>query len=89
MVYDLLSKLKLDGSLGECSITVSDKRALRKQRTLFGRDIIRITTSRIEMLGGETGHERLSIPLDKIQEICFRSQVIYRKKKRIERIYLR
>ena len=89
MAYDLLSKLKADGTLSGCSIVVSDKDSLRNSRTVFGRDIRRITTSRIELLGGETGHERFSIPMDSIQEIRLRNRVIYRKKKRIERIYPR
>jgi len=89
MAYDLLSKLKADGTLCSCSIVVSDKDSLRNSRTVFGRDIKRITTSRIELLGGETGQETLSVPMDSVQEIRLKSQVLYRKKKRIERIYPR
>jgi uncharacterized protein (UPF0248 family) len=89
MVFDVLNRLKAEGSLKGCSITVSDKNALRKHRTLFGRDISRITRSGIEFRGGETGHERLSIPMESVQEIRTGARTVYRKKKRIERIYPR
>jgi len=89
MAYDLFIRMKVDGSLMNCSITVSDRDSLRKHTTIFGRDITGFTRSSIELRGGETGHERISIPMESVQEIRLRSQVLYRKKKRIERIYPR
>jgi hypothetical protein len=89
MAYDLLNRLKSEGSLGACSLLISDPGSLRKTRNVFGRDIRRITLSRIEFLGGETGHETLSVPMDSILEIECGGRILFRKKKRIERIYPR
>lgn len=79
--------MKADGSIQECSILVSDENMPRKSRRVFGRDIMRITLSRVEFNGGETGHERLSVPMDSVLEIERKGRVIYRRKKRIEKIY--
>ena len=89
MAYDFLNRLKADGMLRQCSIVVSDKNALRKHRTLFGRDITSITRSGIEFRGGETGHEKLAVPMESVEEIELKGRAVYRKKKRIKRIYPR
>lgn len=89
MAYDVLNRLKSDRLLGECSITISDKSALRKRRTLFGRDITRITRSGIKFRGGETGHEMLSVPMESVEQIELDGRTVYRRKKRIVRIYPR
>jgi hypothetical protein len=89
MAYDLLSKLKADGTLGGCSITISDNYSLRGRRTIFGRDITGFTRSSIELKGGETGNERLTVPIESIHEIKVGRITVFRKKKRIERIYPR
>jgi len=89
MTYDVLIKLKAQGLLDGCSIAVSDKDSMRRHRTILGRDIARVTRSSIEFRGGETGHEILSVPIESILEIEYGGKVIYRKKKRIERIYPR
>ena len=89
MAYDLLSRLMADGSIGECSITVSDNGSLRRHRTIFGRDITRFTRSGIELSGGETGHERLTVPIESVQEIKSGRRIVFARKKRIERIYPR
>lgn len=89
MAYSVLAKLKAEGSLRNCSITVSDKDSLRRHRTIFGRDITGFTRSGIELKGGETGNERLSVPIESVQEIKVGRTTVFRKKKRIERIYPR
>jgi hypothetical protein len=89
MAYGLLNRLKAEGKLGACSILVSDESALRKHRTLFGRDINRVTRSYIEFRSGETGHEKLAVPMESVEEIELKGRTIYRKKKRIKRIYPR
>ncbi len=89
MAFDVLNRLKADRLLGGCSITVSDESSLRKRRTLFGRDVARITRSWIELRGGETGHERLSVPMESVEEIHCEGRLVFRKKKRIKRIYPR
>jgi uncharacterized protein (UPF0248 family) len=89
MAYSVLNKLKSEGVLRNCSITVSDSDSFRRHKTIFGRDVVRITVSGIELLGGETGHESLSVPINSVQEIRSGGRVVYRKKKRIERIYPR
>jgi hypothetical protein len=88
MAYDVLNRLKA-GMLRHCSIVVSDKNALRKHRTLFGRDITSITRSGIEFRGGETDHEKLAVPMESVEEIELKGRTVYRKKKRIKRIYPR
>ncbi len=89
MARDLLNKLKAEGSLKECSILVSDDSSLRNTRRVFGRDVTRLNLSRIEFRGGETGHERLAVPMEAVIEIEREGQVLYRKKKRIVKIYPR
>lgn len=89
MAYDFLNRLKADGMLRHCSIVVSDKNAMRKHKTLFGRDITSITRSGIEFRGGETDHEKLAVPMESIEEIELKGRTVYRKKKRIKRIYPR
>ena len=89
MAYDVLSKLKREGILGGCSILVSDDSSPRGSRRIFGRDITAVSLSCISFKGGETGHESLSAPINSVLEIESGGRVIYRKKKRIERIYPR
>jgi hypothetical protein len=89
MPYPVLAKLKAEGSLRNCSITVSDNCSIRRHRTIFGRDISGFTRSGIELRGGETGHERISVPMESVREIRAGARVVYRKKKRIVRIYPR
>jgi hypothetical protein len=89
MAYSVLAKLKAEDSLRSCSITVSDRDSLRRHRTLFGRDITGFTRSSVEVKGGETGHENLSVSMESILEIKVGRRTVYRKKKRIVRIYPR
>jgi hypothetical protein len=89
MSRDLLRKLQIEGSLKKCSILIPDDSMPRKSRRIFGRDITGINLSRIDFNGGETGHETLSIPIGSVLEIERGGRILYRKKKRIERIYPR
>ncbi|MCX6814307.1 MAG: hypothetical protein NTY20_01485 [Candidatus Aenigmarchaeota archaeon] len=89
MAYDVLNRLKADGMLRHCSIVVSDKNALRKHKTLFGRDISGFTRLCIQFRGGETHQEILSVPMESVQEIRLGKKAVFAKKKRIERIYPR
>jgi len=89
MAYSVLAKLKAEGPLRNCSITVSDRDSLRRHKTFFGRDITRITRSGIEFRGGETGHEKLAVPMESVVQIELYGKILYRKKKRIKRIYPR
>jgi hypothetical protein len=89
MAFDVLNRLKADKSLRSCSIIISDKDSQRGHRTVFGRDITGFTRSSIELKGGETGNERLSIRMESVQEIRVGRTAVYRKKKRIERVYPR
>jgi uncharacterized protein (UPF0248 family) len=89
MVYNILNKLLVEGRLKSCSITVSQKDVVGGRKMIFGRDISRVTRSSIEYLGGETGYEKLSAPLNSVLEIEVDGRTVFRKKKRIEKIYPR
>lgn len=89
MVYDVLNKLFLEGRLKKCSITVSHKGAVRNIDRIYGRDITGVTRSCIQYLGGETGYEKLSAPLESVLEIEISGKVVFNRKKRIKNIYPR
>ena len=89
MVYSVLNKLLAEGRLKLCSITVFHKGAIGNRKTVFGREISRITRSRIEYIGGESGYEKLGIPLESVMEIEVDGKTVFRKKKRIKKIYPR
>ena len=89
MAHSILNKLRSEGKLGSCSIIISDEGSLRKRRTVFGRDVTGLSRSSIEFRGGETGHERTAIPIDSVEEIECDGTVLFRKKRRIDRIYPR
>lgn len=86
MVRGILRKLESEGRMGGCSLSY-DRGGARM--TVFGRDIIRIGRSSVTFLGGETGREEFSIPLEAIREIEAGGRTLFRKKKRIERVYPR
>lgn len=89
MVYSILSKLMAEGRRESCSISVFRRGTPGDRMTVFGRDISRITRSRIEYSGGETGYERLIVPLESVMEIEAGGRIIFRRKKAIKRIYPR
>jgi uncharacterized protein (UPF0248 family) len=89
MAYDILKKLLAEGRLKSCSITAFQKGAAGNRRTVFGREISGVTRSRIIYAGGETGYERLSIPLESILEIEVDGRTVFRRRERIKRIYPR
>lgn len=89
MVHNILKKLIAEGRLKPCSIAVFQKGAPGNRKMVFGRDISRVTRSRIEYMGGETGYERLSIPLESVMEIGLGGRTLFRRKERVKRIYPR
>ena len=89
MVYDMLKRLAAEGRLKDCSITVIHSHSADGRKTIHGRDILEVRRSGIEYAGGEAGRERLKAPLDSVLGIEFRCRPVYRKKKRIERVYPR
>lgn len=89
MVYSVLNKLLAEGRLKLCSITVFHKGATGNRRMVFGREISRITRSHIEYTGGESGYERLSVPLESVLEIEVDGRTVFRRKKTIRKIYPR
>ncbi len=89
MPYNILSRLSAEGLLESCSIIVFHKGAIGDRKTIFGRDISKLTRSRIEHIGGESGYERLSAPIDSVIDIEANSATIFRRKMRIKRIYPR
>jgi hypothetical protein len=89
MAYDVLSKLKAEGRLFDCVIEVADESLPGKKKAVFGKDVIELSRSNILFLGGETGHERISVPIESVLEIFCSDKVLFRKKRRIDRIYPR
>jgi hypothetical protein len=89
MVYHLLKKMQANGSLKECSITIAHKASVDKTRTVLGRDITNIRMNGIEYHGGEATHEKFTVPLKSILGVELGGRQVYRKKKRVERIYPR
>lgn len=89
MVYDILKKLEKENRLEDCSFKVSDKSSLRGFKRVFGRDIIQINRSFIQYQGGETGYEKFNLPLEEVAEVEVNGEIVFRKKKRIKKIYPR
>jgi uncharacterized protein (UPF0248 family) len=89
MVYDMLKRLVSEGRLSECSITVIHRHSANGRKTIHGRDIVDVSRAWIEYMGGEAGRERLKAPLDAVLGIEFNCKPIFRRKKRIERVYPR
>ena len=89
MVYGILNKLLAEGRLKSCSISVFHKGATGNRRMVFGREISRITRSHIEYTGGESGYEKLSVPLESVLEIGMEGRTVFRRKKTIRKIYPR
>ena len=86
MAYDILKGMEREGSLNGCFMSMSEK---SQSRSVFGKDIISVDRSKTVFLGGETGQERMEAPLDSILEISVGGTVIFRRKKRIEKVYPR
>jgi len=89
MINSVLEKIITEGRLKQCSITVSDKNAMNNRKTIFGRDIIRVTRSCIEYLGGETGYEKFTIPLESVLAVELEGRQVFSKKERVEKIFPR
>ncbi len=89
MVYHILKKLLTEGRLMDCSIIIFHKNAVRNRKTIFGRDITGITRSDLKYIGGESFQEKLTVPLESVLEIECCGQTLFRKKKRIEKVYPR
>lgn len=89
MIYDMLKRLLMEGRLKKCTITLLHKHSANGQKTIHGRNILGITRSGIKYSGGESGHESFRVPLDHILGIEFGCKPVYKKKKRIEKVYPR
>jgi uncharacterized protein (UPF0248 family) len=89
MAYDILNKMKQEGVLNDCIITIAHPISASKTRAISGRDVTGIGKSGIEYRGGEAGCEILHVPLKSILGIERDGRVVYRKKKSIEKIYPR
>ena len=89
MPYDMLRRLFMEGRLKDCSITFMHEHSANGRKTIHGRDITGVKRSGIEYLGGESGREKLTADLNSITGIEFECRPVFRKKKRIEKIYPR
>lgn len=89
MAYDVLRKLERTGKLVHSLLLVADRNSLDGKRRVPGSLVREVQRSFISIDSGETGHETLRIPLDRIIEIRSGRRIVFRKGKRIERIYPR
>ena len=88
-VRNVLKRIADEGKLKDCSIMVSVRGTGAESGMIYGRDVTGLTRSCIEHAGGESGYEKLATLLERILEIELDGRVVFRKKKRIERIYPR
>ena len=89
MAYGVLKRLESGRKLGRCLITLSRKDTAGKREYVHGGSITSISRSRIFFAAGEAGREEFSAPLESVLEITLDGRVLFRKKKRIEKIYPR
>ena len=87
MVYGILRKLESEGRLRKCSIALFRKDVKGRKEFIFGRDIVDIDRSCVSFLGGECGQERHTGPREAIREVESGGRAVFRRKKRIERVY--
>jgi len=83
MVYDFLNRLFREGELKDKTIVFSDR------SIITGGTVSDVNRSEIIYYGGESGHELLTRSIEKISEIRQNEALIYRRKRRIEKIYPR
>ena len=83
MVYDILNRLLQEDKLRDKTIILSDKTIIPGGR------IFEINRSSVKYYGGESNQEEFSIPIEKIMEIRQNERIIFKRKKRIEKIYPR
>jgi uncharacterized protein (UPF0248 family) len=84
MVLDILNNLELSGKMAECEIVISVE---DHNEVILGGDVLKVNKAGMSYTGGESGYERFEVPLEKIIEIRRGKEVIYRRKKYIDRIY--
>jgi uncharacterized protein (UPF0248 family) len=89
MVYDILAGLKKNRRLLESLLVLADRSSLDGKKRIPGSLIREVQRSFIVIESGETGQEAERVPLDKIMEIRSGGRILFRKGRRIERIYPR
>jgi hypothetical protein len=83
MVYDILNRLIKTDNLRDKIIV------FESGSVIAGGSVSGLNRSRISYYGGESGQEMLTVPLDIIVEIRHNEIVIFRGKKRVQKIYPR
>jgi hypothetical protein len=83
MVYDIINRLLQSDSLRDKTLILKDK------TIVTGGTIFDLTRSEIKYLGGESNMEEFTIPLEEIKEIRRNHHIIFKRKKRIDKIYPR
>ena len=86
MVYDLLTRLSMGDELRGKTIVYSEN---GRESVVTGGSVFEITRSEVRFYGGESNMEELSIPLSNITEIRHNHELVFRARKRIEKIYPR
>lgn len=89
MVHDILSGLEKMGNLSESFLLVADRQSLDGKKRLPGSLITEIRRGWIVFETGETGQEKVMIPSDKILEIRSGGRTLFRKSRRMEKVYPR
>lgn len=83
MAYDILMRLIQSDSLRGKTIVLKDR------SIITGGSIIEVNRSEIRYLGGESNIEELTVPIERVMEIRSNHNLLYRRKKKIDRIYPR
>jgi hypothetical protein len=86
MAYDFLSRLSVEDELRSKTIVYSEN---GKESMVTGGTVFEITRSEVRFYGGESNMEELSIPISSITEIRHNHKLVFRAKKRIDKIYPR
>jgi hypothetical protein len=83
MVYDMLVKLLNSDGLRDKTIVLKDNSIIPGGR------VFEVNRSEIRYFGGESSYEEFLAPIEKIAAIRQNEKVIFKRRKRIERVYPR
>ena len=83
MVYDILAKLSQSDSLRDKTLILKDN------SIITGGKVTDITRAEIVYLGGESGNEVFTEPLENDIAIRHNERVVFKRKRHIEKVYPR
>ena len=89
MLYDILRRLELEGSMGACSIVLSRDSAPDNRMMIFGREVLSFNQHHIVFRGGESGYEEFRAPLESVFMVEAGGHALFRRSPRIQKVYPR